>query len=63
MAAEWICDACKRREPGQHGQYGFEKPRKWFERSDKDGVQTACSRECIEQISKKSGKTAVVLPI
>jgi len=41
----------------------FMKPRDWYERSDDDGVQTACSRECIDAIAEKTGKTRVILPI
>lgn len=64
MAAESICDACGKRVKMEAGADGnWHKPRHWFERSDKDGIQTACSRKCIETIAKDSGKTDVVLPI
>lgn len=53
MAAEIICDGCG----------NWFKPSKWFERSDDDGIQSACSRECIEKIADKSGKTSVIIPI
>lgn len=64
MACEYICDGCGKREPvsvwlSQPGR-GFQKPAGWFERADKDGIQVACSRPCIELIAQKSGKTAVV---
>lgn len=53
MAAEWICDGCGKREPAV--MYGvprdWHKPRKWFSRADEDGVQDACSPECIEKIA------------
>jgi hypothetical protein len=39
------------------------KPRDWFSRSDDDGTQVACSRECIDKIAEKTGKTRVILPI
>ncbi len=39
------------------------KPDSWFERSDEEGIQTACCRECIDKIAKKTGKTGVVLPV
>ena len=42
-------------EFGKNGTWW--KPRHWYERSDEDGIQTACSRECIDKISEKSGKT------
>lgn len=64
MAAESICDGCGKRAPmvaGLNGQWF--KPRSWFQRSDEDGIQTACSRECIDKIAEKSGKTRVILPI
>ena len=63
MACEFICDGCGKREKAEQGNNNWFKPRLWFERSDKDGIQTACSRECIEKIAEKSGKTACVLPI
>lgn len=64
MAAESICDGCGKRAPMKAGASGaWYKPRHWYERSDKDGTQTACSRECIEKIAEKTGKTSVVLPI
>lgn len=63
MAAESICDACGKREPMEHNGRDWFKPRHWYERSDEDGVQTACSRDCIQKVASKSGKTNVVLPI
>ena len=64
MACEIICDGCGKRAPGVSGRDGnWHKPSNWYERSDKDGIQTACSRECIDKIAKASGKTGVVLPI
>jgi len=66
MAAEIICDECGKRAPMvfyPDGQAGWQKPLAWFQRQDKEGIQDACSRECIEKISKETGKTGVVLPI
>lgn len=63
MACEYICDGCGKREPGVPQTHGYSKPRIWFQRGDQDGNQDACSRECIERIAEKSGKTGVVLPI
>lgn len=64
MAAEVICDGCGKRTIMDFGQDGnWHKPRYWYERSDKDGIQTACSRECIDKIAEKTGKTGIVLPI
>lgn len=64
MAVEFICDGCGKREPGEvHAGGSTYKPREWFGRQDEDGQQHACSRECIEKIAEKTGKTAVVLPV
>lgn len=64
MAAESICDGCERRVVMTAGQDGnWHKPASWYERSDKDGIQTACSRQCIEKIAEKTNKTGVVLPV
>lgn len=63
MAAEIICDGCGKREAAVPAGTHWTKPRHWFERSDRDGIQTACSRECIKKIAEKTGKTDVVLPI
>lgn len=63
MACEFICDGCGKREQGISSGANWFKPHDWFQRSDKDGIQTACSRNCIEKISKKTGKTGLVLPV
>ncbi len=64
MACKFICDGCGKEEPAEQNHMGnWFHPRDWYERSDKDGIQTACSRGCIELIAKKSGKSPVVLPI
>jgi hypothetical protein len=64
MSCEFICDGCGKREPAGHNQHGdWFKPRSWFQRSDKDGIQVACCRSCIDKIAEKTGKTSVVLPI
>ena len=64
MACEFICDGCGKRAPATVGSLGrWLKPRDWYERSDEDGIQTACSRGCIDKIAAKSGKTKVVLPV
>jgi hypothetical protein len=64
MACEMICDGCGKREPAYENQHGdFIKPREWFQRSDKDGIQLACSRECIKITAARSGKTGLVAPI
>lgn len=63
MAAEFICDGCGKREPAVPGAHSWAKPPQWFERGDEDGIQDACSRECIRRIAEKTGKTSLVLPI
>ena len=64
MAAEWICDGCGKREPGVATRMGrWIKPSHWFERSDNDGIQSACCKKCIDKIAATSGKTSLVLPI
>lgn len=64
MACEFICDGCGKRAPGVNNRLGdWFKPRSWYERVDDDGVQTACSRECVKKIAEKTGKTNVVLPV
>lgn len=62
MACEYICDGCGKRQKALQNGVSWFKPSSWFERSDTDGIQTACSRECIEKIAKESGKTSVVAP-
>lgn len=63
MDCKFICDGCGKECSGEYFNHSWHKPPSWYERSDADGVQTACSRECIEKIAKKTGKTSVVLPI
>jgi len=64
MAAEAICDACGRREPMHASRRGdWLKPSLWYQRTDDDGTQLVCSRECVERLARVTGKTNVVLPI
>lgn len=59
MAAECICDGCGKRAPMWANRVGnWFKPSNWYQRTDEDGTQVACSRECIEKIADKTGKTA-----
>lgn len=64
MACKFVCDGCGKEVPARYyaSSYDYTKPIDWFQRGDKDGIQDACSRECIEIIAKKTGKTAVVAP-
>lgn len=54
-----ICDGCGK-DSGRTQQEG--KPDLWYSRKDEDGIQIACSRECIDIIAAKTGKTRVILP-
>lgn len=63
MSAEIICDGCGKRELMESHHGNWFKPSHWYERSDEDGIQSACSRPCIENIAQQTGKTSVVLPI
>lgn len=63
MACEYICDGCSKRAKASHNGANWFKPSSWFERSDNDGIQTACSRACIDEIARKSGKTGIVIPL
>lgn len=62
MACEFICDGCGKRQRVGRFPGGWFSPNSWFERSDDDGGQVACSRECIEKVAKETGKTGVVAP-
>lgn len=59
------CDGCGAQGEGEW--FGSpppaHKPRHWYQRSDADGVQVACSRPCIEKVAEQSGKTAIVNPM
>lgn len=63
MACEFICDGCGKRQAVGRWPGGWFKPSDWFERADADGAQIACSRECVEKVAVRTGKTPVVLPI
>jgi hypothetical protein len=63
MSCKFTCDGCGEEESGYYANGHWFKPHSWFERSDEDGPQTACSRRCIETIAAKTGKTPCVLPI
>ena len=62
--AEFVCGGCGKRERGVFAAGRWYKPYFWFERGyDAGDVQIACSRECIEKIARKTGKTSIVKPI
>ena len=65
MSTFYKCDGCGRIEPAVDigEKIAINSiPHGWFQRKDEDGVQDACSRECIKQIAANTGKTDVVLP-
>jgi hypothetical protein len=64
MAIEYICDGCGKRASAVFVKAArkLDKPPHWFQRSDEDGQQDACSRRCIDKIAEQTGKTKVVLP-
>jgi len=63
MAVKFVCDACGKEQPGEFNRQGNAfKPAHWFQRSDDDGTQVVCSRECIDKLAAITGKTRVVLP-
>lgn len=59
------CMGCGKEAVGQFYEHSqaWHKPRDWYQRSDKNGVELACSRKCIDAISSKSGSSPLVLPI
>lgn len=60
----FVCDGCGCQEDGGFNRMGAAfKPGQWYQRSDDDGTQLACSRSCLKIVSEKSGKTSVVLPV
>jgi hypothetical protein len=63
MSATYTCDGCGKTAPAITYGRGWTKPHQWFQREDKDGIQDACSRECIEKVASQSGKSALVLPV
>ena len=67
MAAKFICDGCGKEEQAifySANPNGWHKPEDWFQRSDKEsGPQDCCSRECIQIVAKRTGKTALVSPV
>ena len=62
MGCKYVCDGCGKEEPAIAMSHGFFKPQNWYQRSDGDGPQVACSRACIDKTAKQSGKTGVIAP-
>jgi len=63
VSCEFICDGCGKRAKAAPGRHSWCKPNNWFQRSDPYKIQDACSRLCIDEVAKKSGKTGVVFPL
>lgn len=63
MAAKFICDGCGLEMPATYGPDGRAyKPDAWYQRSDQEGPQHACSRDCIAKVAATTGKTGLVAP-
>ncbi len=58
-----ICDGCGKPEKARQAGDEWMKPYDWYQRSDEDGIQIACSRYCIGVVAEKSGKMGAVWPI
>lgn len=64
MSAKFFCDGCGKEGAAEINRMGDTfKPRHWFQRTDEEGTQHACSRECVDKVAANSGKTRVILPI
>lgn len=62
--AEAICDGCGKRDPMVVSGAGqWYKPEGWYQRTNKDGTQLCCSRECVDTVAERTGKTHCVLPV
>ena len=59
---DFVCDGCGRRGTGflHHGKWA--KPPHWYSREDENGVQLACSRECVKAVAALTGAPSMVLP-
>jgi hypothetical protein len=64
MAAEMICDGCGKRAAMTANRHGdWFKPAGWLQRTDDDGTQVACSRQCVDKVAETSGKTGCIIPL
>ncbi len=64
MGVMYVCDNCgKQALAGSNKMGNWLKPATWYTRTDEDGTLVACSRECVEIVSKKTGKPNVIRPI
>ncbi len=60
-----FCDNCGESAKAVHAKESsvYLKPRDWWERTDEDGTQLVCSRKCRAELSRKTGKSDVALPV
>jgi len=65
MSVKFICDACGKEAAAYINHCGdVFKPSEWFMRYDREtGRQDCCSRDCIDNLAKKTGVTSVVVPL
>lgn len=63
MSAFAKCDGCGKTASMLEAHGNFIKPSDWFQRSDEEGIQLACSRDCIKEVARKTGKTDAMLPV
>lgn len=66
MSCFYVCDGCGKTEKARFYKSNptrFFDPADWFERGDEDGIQNACSRECVKKIAEETKKTSVVIPL
>lgn len=62
-SSEFTCDGCGATATGEKwADRQWHKPRLWYQRSDADGDQLACSRDCIDVVAKETGKTRAIFP-
>ena len=72
MSTQYTCDGCGRTQQGIWNGHKWDRPlvdsgkrgggNFWWERQDEDGIQHACSHECIDKTDQKSGKRNWVFP-
>lgn len=63
MSCKFVCDGCGKEAEGSVNRQGqWFKPSAWYQRTDDNGTQLACSRECIDRVAEKTGATRVVVP-
>ena len=62
MPAIIICDNCGKKKKMTQFEGGWLRPISWFSRSDKDGIQTACSKSCKKRIEIKTGRSDYLFP-